>query len=139
MPNTADEYPGIEDFELMARDAFDRLPAEFRRHCDGVAILVEDFPDDEVCEDMELESPYDLLGLYEGISMLDKASGLIDGVPDVIFLYREPILDYWEEGGREESLRHIVTHVLVHEIGHHFGFSDEDMERIEDAAMAAEE
>lgn len=130
------EYPSLEDFEIMAREALERLPAHFRQHCEGVAILVEDFPDDDVCDDMELESPYDLLGLYDGISMLDKLSGTIGDVPDVIYIYREPILDYWEEGEREESLRHIVTHVLVHEIGHHFGFSDEDMERIEESAMA---
>jgi predicted Zn-dependent protease with MMP-like domain len=134
-----DPYPSLEAFELVARETFDRLPPHFREHCEGVAILVEDLPDEDVCRDMELESPYDLLGLYEGISMLDKASGVIDGVPDVIFLYREPILDYWEEGGREESLEHIIGHVLIHEIGHHFGFSDDDMEAIEEAAFASEE
>jgi predicted Zn-dependent protease with MMP-like domain len=133
---TDTEDPSLEDFELIAREVFERLPAHFREHCAGVAIRIEDFPDDEVCEDMELESPYDLLGLYEGVNMLDKISGVIDGVPDVIFLYREPILDYWEEGDREESIRHIIAHVLIHEIGHHFGFSDEDMERIEESATA---
>lgn len=134
-----DDYPSLEDFEVIAREVFDKLPAHFRAHCEGVAIRIEDFPDDEVCEDMELESPWDLLGLYEGVNILDKVSGVVDGVPDVIFLYREPILDYWEEGDREESVRHIIAHVLIHEIGHHFGFSDEDMERIEESATAAED
>jgi predicted Zn-dependent protease with MMP-like domain len=133
-----DDYPSLEDFEVTAREVFDRLPAHFRAHCQDVVIRVEDFPDDEVCEDMELESPYDLMGLYEGVSMLDKVSGMVGGVPDMIFLYREPILDYWEEGDREESLRHIIAHVLIHEIGHHFGFSDDDMERIEESAMAGD-
>jgi predicted Zn-dependent protease with MMP-like domain len=134
-----DDEPSLEDFEMIARDVFARLPEHFRAHCEGVAILVEDLPDEATCEDMDLESPYDLLGLYEGINMLDKLSGVIDGVPDVIFLYREPILDYWDEGERRESLRHIIAHVLIHEIGHHFGFSDEDMERIEAEAAEAEE
>lgn len=132
----SDEYPSLEDFEVTAAAVFARLPAHFRAHCEGVAIRVEDFPDDEVCEDMELDSPWDLLGLYEGVNMLDKVSGMVDGVPDIIFLYREPILDYWEEGERKESLRHVIAHVLIHEIGHHFGFSDEDMERIEESALA---
>jgi predicted Zn-dependent protease with MMP-like domain len=133
-----DDYPTIEDFEIIAAGVFARLPEHFRAHCEGVIIRVEDFPDDDVCDDMELESPYDLLGLYDGVNMLDKMTGMIDGIPDVITLYREPILDYWEEGEREEGLRHIIAHVLIHEIGHHFGFSDEDMERIEEAAAASE-
>ena len=139
MTDSDDDYPTLEDFEVTAREVFARLPDHFRAHCQDVVIRVEDFPDDEVCEDMELESPWDLLGLYEGVSMLDKASGMVSGVPDMIFLYREPILDYWEEGEREESLRHIIAHVLIHEIAHHFGFSDDDMERIEESAMAAED
>ncbi len=134
-----DVYPSLEDFEQIAAEVYERLPPHFRAHCEGVAIRIEDFPDDDVCDEMELESPYDLLGLYDGVNMLDKVSGMIDGVPDVIFLYREPILDYWEEGEREENLRHIIAHVLIHEIGHHFGFSDEDMERIEESAAAAED
>ncbi|MEN3952077.1 metallopeptidase family protein [Iodidimonas sp. SYSU 1G8] len=134
-----DDYPSLEDFEIMARDAFETLPAQFRERCEGVAILIEDFPDDEVCRDMELESPWDLLGLYEGVNLLEKASGMTGEAPDVIFLYREPIMDYWDEGEREESLRHIIAHVLIHEIGHHFGFSDEDMERIEEAARSGED
>jgi len=127
-----DDYPSLEDFEVIAREVFERLPAHFRAHCEGVVIRIVD----EVCDDMELESPWDLLGLYEGVNILDKVSGMVDGVPDVIFLYREPILDYWDEGEREESVRHIIAHVLIHEIGHHFGFSDEDMERIEESAIA---
>ena len=139
MTDSDDDDPTLEDFEVIAHEVFAKLPAHFRAHCEGVAIRIEDFPDDEVCEDMELESPWDLLGLYEGVSMLDKVSGMTGGVPDIIFLYREPILDYWEEGEREESVRHIIAHVLIHEIGHHFGFSDEDMDRIEESASAADE
>jgi predicted Zn-dependent protease with MMP-like domain len=92
-------------------------------------IRVEDFPDDETLEDMECETPFDLLGLYRGVdlsrkSVLDTPEDL-----DLVFLYRRPILDYWCEVG--EDLTHVVRHVLIHEIGHHFGLSDDDMERIE--------
>ena len=118
-----------QQFEELVADALDEVPSELMKLLDNVVVLVEDRNEDEP----------DLLGLYEGVNMLDKVSGLVDGVPDVIFLYREPILDYWDEGEREESIRHIIAHVLIHEIGHHFGFSDEDMERIEESAIADED
>jgi predicted Zn-dependent protease with MMP-like domain len=121
--------PSLADIEALAYDSLTVIPDVLRRHVANVVIQVEDFPDDEVMADMELESPFDLLGLYSGVSLDHKSISDASAIPDMIFLYRRPILDYWCESG--ETLPHIVRHVLIHEIGHHFGFSDDDMERIE--------
>lgn len=121
--------PDIADFEAIAEEAFKRIPLELRRHVDGVVIRIEDFPDAETEAEMDLESPFDLLGLYRGVSLDRKSVADTPSDLDMIFLYRRPILDYWSETG--EDLTHIVRHVLIHEIGHHFGLSDDDMERIE--------
>ena len=121
--------PTLADFEVMADEALGLIPAELRRLAADVVIRIEDFPDEETGREMDLESPFDLLGLYRGIALTDKSVLDPGGEPDMVFLYRRPILDYWIDSG--EPLDHIVGHVLVHEIGHHFGFSDEDMERIE--------
>lgn len=121
--------PSLADIEALAYDALETVPGELRQHVTNVVIRVDDFPDDDVAEEMELESPFDLLGLYTGVSLDHKSIADSGGTPDMIFLYRRPILDYWCESG--ETLAHIVRHVLIHEIGHHFGFSDEDMDRIE--------
>lgn len=124
--------PTAEDIEAMAARAFETIPAELRERCEGLLFRVEEFPDAEICEEFALESPFDLLGLYSGVDLTQK-SVLDSGVmPDMVFLYRRPILDYWCETG--EDLTHLVRHVLIHEIGHHFGLSDEDMEAIEAAA-----
>ena len=121
--------PSLDDLEVMANDAFRTIPEELSRHVTGVVIRVAEFPDEETERSMGLESPFDLLGLYHGLSLDQKS--LSDPVPavDMIFLYRRPILDYWCETG--EDLAWVVRHVLIHEIGHHFGLSDDDMERIE--------
>ena len=121
--------PGLDEIEALALDALATIPAPLRAHVGNVAIQVKEFPDDEVMRDMELETPFDLLGLYQGIS-LDRQS-VLDVRHDVdrIFLYRRPLLDYWCETG--EDLRHLIRHVLIHEIGHHFGLSDDDMETLE--------
>jgi predicted Zn-dependent protease with MMP-like domain len=121
--------PSLEDLQVLADQAFATIPVYLARHVQGVAILIEDFPDDEVMESMDLETPFDLLGLYSGVSLDHKSSGDAPTDLDRIFLYRRPILDYWCETG--EDLAHVVRHVLVHEIGHHFGLSDEDMEALE--------
>jgi predicted Zn-dependent protease with MMP-like domain len=125
--------PSLDAFEVMAQDAFERLPQAFRDLCRGVIIHVVDFPDDEIMAEMECETPFDLLGLFHGIGLAqDGALPETGRMPNTIWLYRRPILDYWAD--HEETLGAIVTHVLVHEIGHHFGLSDEDMEAIEAAA-----
>jgi predicted Zn-dependent protease with MMP-like domain len=127
------QAPSLGDFEAMAHEAFERLPADFRALCDGLVIRIEDFPDDDTLREMECESEYDLLGLFRGIGLAQGAATLQTGqFPNMVWLYRRPLLDYWAE--HEETLGHLVTHVLVHEIGHHFGLSDEDMEAIEAAA-----
>ena len=121
--------PDLADMEAYAREAFATIPAELRIHVGDVVIQVEDFPNDEVLEEMECESPFDLLGLYAGVDMARRSVTDVPENVDMIFLYRRPILDYWCETG--DDLIEVVRHVLIHEIGHHFGFSDEDMERIE--------
>ena len=122
--------PSLAEFEALADAAFARLPAGFRRLCDGVILQIADFPDDETLKDMELDSPFDILGLFQGVGLAQGAAVAETGqFPNMVWLYRRPILDYWAE--HEETLGTIITHVLVHEIGHHFGLSDEDMERIE--------
>ncbi|MEK9724210.1 MAG: metallopeptidase family protein [Rhodospirillaceae bacterium] len=131
---TADAAPSLADLEVLADEAFAMIPEELRRHVAGLAIRVEDFPDEETEDEMDLESPFDLLGLYRGVSLDRKSVAWTPTDIDMIFLYRRPILDYWCETG--ESLARIVRHVLIHEIGHHFGLSDDDMERIEAAADA---
>jgi predicted Zn-dependent protease with MMP-like domain len=122
--------PSLADFELLAEAAFARLPDEFRALCRGVVVQISDFPDEDVLDEMKAESPFDLLGLFTGIGLAQDGAVAESGrLPNHVFLYRRPILDYWAE--HEETLGNLVTHVLVHEIGHHFGMSDEDMERIE--------
>ena len=121
--------PDLADIEALAREAMALIPSELRRWTQGVAVRVTDFPDEDTIDDMGLETPFDLLGLYSGVSLLEKSVGETPGDVDVVFLFRRPILDYWCETG--EDLRDIVRNVLIHEIGHHFGFSDEEMERIE--------
>jgi predicted Zn-dependent protease with MMP-like domain len=124
------EAPSLAEIETIADAAYGRLPEAFRRLCGGLVVRVEDFPDDETLEEMNLESPFDLLGLFRGIGLAqDGAVPQTGQFPNMIWLYRRPILDYWAE--HEETLGHLVTHVLVHEIGHHFGLTDEDMEAIE--------
>lgn len=121
--------PALADVESIAREALERLPDPFRGWLKDVVLRIEDFPDEDVMEAMGLETPFDILGLYQGYPIGEKSVSLSGALPDIIFLYRRPILDYWAETG--EALEDIVIHVLVHEAGHHFGLSDEDMERIE--------
>lgn len=124
--------PDLAAFEEMAAAAWSRLPPHFRDLCGDVVVRVEDFPTDDVLAAMGLESPFDLLGLYHGVSLDKRSVSDIARMPDMVFLYRRPMLDYWSEGN--DTLGHLVTHVLVHEIGHHFGLSDDDMEAIEASA-----
>ncbi len=128
------EAPSLAELEAIADQAFKRLPRRFRDLCKDVVIRVEDFPTDEVLDAFDAESPFDLLGLYHGVDLARQSVMDPAAMPEMVFLYRRPILDYWAE--HEETLGHIITHVLVHEIGHHFGLSDADMHRIEEEAAA---
>ena len=124
--------PSLAEIETLAARALGVIPRRLKRHLGPVVIRVEEFPDAETEAEMELESPFDLLGLYRGVALPLKS--VSDPRPhlDMIFLYRRPILDFWCDTG--EDLFKVVRHVLIHEIGHHFGFSDADMERIENSA-----
>jgi predicted Zn-dependent protease with MMP-like domain len=124
--------PDAAEIERLAEAAIARMPAHFRRHLDGVVLRVEDFAEDEVLDQLGIEDPFDLTGLYTGRPIGEQSSLLSGELPAMIHLYRRPLLDEWVETG--VSLEDLVTHVLVHEVGHHFGFSDADMHAIEDAA-----
>lgn len=126
--------PDLADIDAMARRGLDTLPTPLRGFAQDVVIRVDDFPSADVCTEMELDTPFEILGLYDGIALDEKDIGASDTQPDMVFLYRRPLLEYWTETG--EDLHRIVRHVLIHEIGHHFGFSDADMEALE---MDAEE
>ena len=128
------EAPSLAAFEAIADAAYRRLPDRFRALTGDLLIRIEDLPTDEVLDSMGIESPFDLLGLYSGVDLASKSVMDVTSVPDMVFLYRRAILDYWAE--HEEALGAVVTHVLVHEIGHHFGLSDADMEHIESEAAA---
>ena len=121
--------PSLDEMEAIAARAFETIPAELRDHVAHVIFRVQDFPDQDVLDDFGIESPFDLMGLYQGVSLDRKSVSSPPPDVDMIFLYRRPILDYWCETG--EDLEHVVRHVLIHEIGHHFGLSDADMDRIE--------
>jgi predicted Zn-dependent protease with MMP-like domain len=123
--------PSLTDLEALATEALRTIPEVLRQHVRDVIIQVQDFPDEETEREMELETPFDLLGLYRGIDLTRQSVSDVRTEPDMIFLYRRPLLDYWCDTG--EDLAHVVRHVMIHEIGHHFGFSDEDMEAIEES------
>ena len=132
MPDEPILPPSLDDLESLAREAFEGIPPTLARFVKDVEIRVDDFPDEETEREMELESPFDLLGLYRGVALPNKSVSATQSDLDRIFLYRRPILDYWCE--TNEDLYDIVRHVLIHEIGHHFGFSDADMDRLESEA-----
>ena len=122
--------PSLGDIEAIAEAAYGRLPAEFRKLCEGVVIHVVDFPDEETLDEMGAKTEFDLLGLFRGRGLAQSSAfGETGSLPNMVWLYRRPLLDFWCEG--EDTLGEVVTHVLVHEIGHHFGLSDADMEAIE--------
>ena len=128
MTRTFSKAPSLKEIEAIASDAFDTLPGTFRDLTTRIVFRVDEFPDPDTEREMGLQTPFDLLGLYSGVPVGEKDAAAA-AVIDMIFLYRRPLLDYWCE--TEEDLTDLIRHVLVHEIGHHFGLSDEDMERIE--------
>lgn len=131
MNRTIGLAPSIPEMEKMARAAFERIPAAFARHLGDVVIQVQDFAEDELLSDMGIENPFELTGVYEGLPLTERSIEHSGTMPDRIRLFRLPILLEWCERG-DETLEHLVAHVLVHEIGHHFGLSDEDMHALED-------
>ena len=133
----AAKAPSLADLEILAGEVFRRLPRRFRDLCADIIIQVDDFPSDEVLDQMGAETEFDLLGLFQGVGLPFRSESTPVQIPNMIWLYRRAILDYWAE--HDETLGAIVKHVLVHEIGHHFGFSDAGMEAIEASVDDAEE
>ena len=133
MTRTIGPAPSADEMEALARAALARLPAQFRTHLGEVVLQVEEFADDALLAEMGIEDPFDLTGVYEGTPVGDKSIEHSGRLPDRIRLFRAPILDEWIARG-DETLEHLVAHVLVHEVGHHFGLSDEAMHALEEAA-----
>lgn len=128
------QAPDAEAIEALARAALDRLPDAFRKYLGDVVLRVEEFADAATLDEMGIENPFELSGLYRGRPVGEKSSYDSGALPDMIFLYRRALLDEWVESG--ETLEALVGHVLVHEVGHHFGLSDDDMHALEAAAGA---
>ncbi|MCL5775517.1 metallopeptidase family protein [Limibaculum sp. FT325] len=122
--------PSLADFDRLARAAFEAMPVAFRARCTDLVIRVEDLADEETLDEMGIEDPFELTGLYRGIALTEKSLADVPTGPDEVVLYRRAILDEWAERG-DVSLGALVAHVLVHEIGHHFGLSDDDIARID--------
>jgi predicted Zn-dependent protease with MMP-like domain len=133
----AAKAPSLAELEVLAGEVFARLPKGFRELAADVVIRVEDFPADDVLKELGAETEFDLLGLFHGIGLPFRSESAAVQMPNLIWLYRRPILDYWAE--HDETLGAIVKHVLVHEIGHHFGLSDADMTAIEQTAGESKE
>lgn len=124
--------PSLEGIEAIARSALDRLPEPFANSLRDVVLIVQDFADEATLEAMGIDEPFELTGLYEGVPLTQRSVDESGTLPERIFLYRRPILDEW--AGSEETLEHLVAHVLIHEVGHHFGLSDDDIHALEEAA-----
>ncbi|GLK66485.1 metallopeptidase family protein [Hansschlegelia plantiphila] len=130
---TSATAPDLAAFERLADEAFERLPPSFRELARSAVLRIDDFPSEEVCRELEAESEFDLLGLFTGVGLAHAEAVPATGrTPNIVHLYRRPILDYWAE--HEETLGAIVAHVLIHEIGHHLGLSDDDIDQIEQDA-----
>ena len=123
--------PSADEIEAIARAALDALPQPFADSLPDVVLLIEDFADDETLEAMRIEDPFELTGIYEGVPLTERSVEQSGTLPDRIRLFRRPILDEW--AGGDDTLEHLVAHVLIHEVGHHFGLSDEEMHALEDA------
>ena len=128
-PRYDERGPDAGTIEAIAQAALESIPPQLRQQVSNVPIRIQDFPDDETLASLGMESPFDLLGLYHGVDLTRKSVLDTPDQMDMIFLYRRPLLDYWAEN--DVSLGELVRHVLIHEIGHHFGLSDEDMDAIE--------
>ena len=124
--------PDAAEIERLAEAAIARMPEHFRRHLDGVVLRIDDFADDDVLAELGIEDPFELSGLYSGRPIGEQSSTLSGELPPMIHLYRRPLLDEWAETG--VALEDLITHVIVHEVGHHFGLSDAQMHAIEEQA-----
>ena len=133
MSRTFGTAPSLDEIEALARAALARLPEPFSSHLPDIVMLVEEFADDETLAALGIEDAFELTGVYVGLPVGEKESGVSGALPDRIRLFREPILDEWIARG-DETLEHLVAHVLIHEVGHHFGLSDADMEALEEGA-----
>lgn len=123
--------PSAADIEKLARDTMDRLPDAFRGYLAGVLLIVEDFAESAILAELDIENPFELTGLYSGRPVGETAAS--GDMPATIHLYRRPLLDEWIDTG--VALEALVAHVLIHEVGHHFGLSDADMHALEDMAQ----
>ena len=121
--------PSCQEIEAIARRALERLPEPFASRLTSVLLQVQEFADDQTLAELGVHDPFELTGLYSGRPLIEKSVEESGSLPDVVHLFRRPILDEWAEGN--EELEHLVTHVLIHEVGHHFGLSDDDMHRLE--------
>ncbi|MFL6739997.1 MAG: metallopeptidase family protein [Sphingomicrobium sp.] len=122
--------PSADEIEAIARRALDTLPEPFAQSLGDVVLLIEEFADDETLEAMAIEDPFDLSGIYEGVPLTERSVDQSGTLPERIRLFRRPILDEW--AGCDDTLEHLVAHILIHEVGHHFGLSDDDMHALED-------
>jgi predicted Zn-dependent protease with MMP-like domain len=123
--------PTAEEIEAIARRALGALPQPFAQSLGDVVLLVEDFADDETLKSMGMDNPFDLSGIYEGVPLTERSVDQSGTLPETVRLFRRPILDEWADGS--DTLEHLVAHVLIHEIGQHFGLSDDDMHALEDS------
>jgi predicted Zn-dependent protease with MMP-like domain len=123
--------PSADEIEAIARDTLRRLPEPFSESLGDIVLLVHDFADDDTLRAMGMDDPFELSGLYEGTPLTERSVEQSGTLPERIFLYRRPILDEW--AASEETLEHLVAHVLIHEVGHHFGLSDDDIHALEDS------
>ncbi len=133
----AQNPPSADDIVRLGEEVLAELPDFVRRRIGDVPIVVQDFAADEVLDELGIDDPFGLSGLYQGVSIAHREQAIATGVPDMIFLYRRPILDEWCEEG--VALKDVVRTVLVHEIGHHMGLSDDDIDRIEEASRREDE
>jgi predicted Zn-dependent protease with MMP-like domain len=127
--------PSPEEIEAIAEEALASIPEPFLKHLKNVAVRVEEFADEATLRELQIDNPFDLTGLYHGVPLIHQSVSDVRAMPEMIYLYRQPILAEWCE--TDEELTRLVRHVLIHEIGHHFGYSDEELEAIEAAADQA--
>ncbi len=132
MARRFDHPPTLDEIEAIARVAMERLPEPFAAHLGGIVLEVQELADEELLAEMGIERPLDLTGVYEGVPLSERSVDHSGTLPDRIRLFRRAILDEWIEEG--EDFEHLVRHILIHEVGHHFGLSDEAMHQLEEQA-----